>query len=919
MRTGNSYEIPVSERVPKQLVSEVLGANVTSASSSSANLHSATFEDSLQKTAGKLQTTLQTIGKISCESDEEDIADACADLLEFLPTSLTVQKILEVDAPITDWERFSETVYSAVLTSVIAKFDGNFPNKKNAGSVITRLFTVENRYLFLAAFDALLRQLRTSKEPETVVSMIEAAVKSDGLLDAILHFTLENCTDSALIKADKNAKWEEFLQMLVSLPSRVANALETSFPELFIAENYARFLLGIVIKILDFLASYLEHRRENEKLIRYNAVALLLSKILTNYHDGFKSANLKNFVAVLDHCRGRYEEVLRNVLQHLHKNAVEIMAVFLLQNLPEPASVCSILGRLAVENRNWNYALCTKIPMLSYYDHNASLTLKLISNLVQYLNSAAVSELGTLFLNLLIIWSDVSAVNHTSAEQHLYVTKFLITIARNFEASRLDVCKFEKVLHSGICAHLSSPLEATRVVGMVTSEILINYLHKNKGGDNDAPLKYDYSQITVSAEKVAADLRNFASNHRPEAAEQDFNSVLKWFFDFHASEVTYNPPQQKRQKPAVVANNDLLLGAIKSKNRLIKIIDDTDFDLDSDDELEPYDLSNDVKVPKVAPPAYLRDLRDGLVENDNMELFACSVESALKTIAKQLPNDDAAIGLELLNILISLVPPCFVENYEQIVFESCTLITSTYPKVYAEYLARQFHTDTGTYSISHRVLILDILAASAKSLAEIQKPAEKEEAFKRSSKTPGETAGEVIRKRLEGKTRRFFKHANVVYEQKNKFADVAGYYFYPLLQGFGGSYVSHAYAPKNDSDFMLLVQFLQTLSTIMCASQNCPIAPRMAKDVLKLSWFLRFHKEAKVRLAVLSLIAAAVLNVPRGLLISDFMDELLEIRLWLLDLLSPNVRRGEPNSDCRVFAEHLACLVESFLKVDVLA
>ncbi|KAJ8972747.1 hypothetical protein NQ317_013801 [Molorchus minor] len=184
----------------------------------------------------------------------------------------------------------------------------------------------------------------------------------------------------------------------------------------------------------------------------------------------------------------------------------------------------------------------------------------------------------------------------------------------------------------------------------------------------------------------------------------DFNTnaadLLKVLLITDLKEVEYIPPDRRiRNKICPPANNEvLIINATKPKIDYIKIIDNTNFELDSDDDLEPYDLSNDVKVTKKNPPAYLRDLRDGLLEMEDYEIFTLSLENCEKLIVSQLSDDDATIGLELLEILLSLEPKFYVENFDSLI-----------------------HADLGTYSIARRIFMLDVLRQAARTLSDLKK------------------------------------------------------------------------------------------------------------------------------------------------------------------------------------------------------
>lgn len=74
----------------------------------------------------------------------------------------------------------------------------------------------------------------------------------------------------------------------------------------------------------------------------------------------------------------------------------------------------------------------------------------------------------------------------------------------------------------------------------------------------------------------------------------------------------------------------------------VNIITTNTHDSDDDDDendLVPYDLSNDIKVTKTKQPVYLRDCLDGLVyseEPEKIELCLKSVENLCKNYHYEL-------------------------------------------------------------------------------------------------------------------------------------------------------------------------------------------------------------------------------------------------------------------------------------------
>ncbi|KAL3270083.1 hypothetical protein HHI36_009141 [Cryptolaemus montrouzieri] len=486
--------------------------------------------------------------------------------------------------------------------------------------------------------------------------------------------------------------------------------------------------------------------------------------------------------------------------------------------------------------------------------------------------------------------------------------------------------KIEAKIYLGLPVHLECSVEILRAIGMKTGELMLNILNKEAKEKEDIELKFEYDNLKEETVLIIKSLENLENlnmtdYYKEKQVDEDVCYHIKnLILQGEVKKDKYIPPERKFRKKNTNENLDseMIAPTIKNNYRYVKIIDENS-ELDSDDDLEPYDTSNDVKLTKKEPPAYLRDLRDGLLETECADVFNLSLENCEKIIVQQLPDDDPSIGLEILEILITLEPKFFNENFENLVFQNCVAITCVYPAIYAEYLCREFHAKIGTYSVCHRVLMLNILAESARNLSSLKK-SEPEETIKKTGclkkETNLEIAQEIVRERLKSKTRYFnkFKHRKV--ENLNIFADCAGYFFFPLIYGFNHNKLLYE-NPLNESDFIVLICFLKSLGSVICAAQNCPILPKMALEALKLGWFLRSHREPKVRMMVLSLISAVVINVPQHLLLTDFMDEIFKIRLWLGDTLSSNVSRGEPNSECRALAATCMYLVDKVLKTNM--
>lgn len=867
--------------------------------------------------------------KLTSQSDVENVLSLIDSLLEFLPGPSTVQKLINIDE--LSCASYDESYYVIFIEKLINLFDSNFPFRgDHLYETVKNLFSVEDRTIFKVNFEILIKHLRSDRKivADIIVSLLQISLQCEGFFACIFHHVSDNDINDNFAKEERLATFNGLLKVLISLPNRVANVLEGDIPNFFIPKNFTKFLTYNILKLIEFISELIKIEPKYESGINFENISLLLSKVAVNFNERLNSEALIAFTEItailinkLSDKTHLYKKIFQNVFKYFDKPAVEIVAkLFLLNINPEKYVITEIWGKNLMKNDNWKFVLCTKIPLLTYFEKDYS---NLIIHLVVYLSSTSEFHLVNLLINLLTIWSDRSSISHTSVEQHIFISKIIVYIINSLQNIGLndsDKSKIQKLIFSGMSVHLESTVDLVRSSGMKTGEVVINFLNRESENKAEMELKFDYDSLKEESKKIVTELQNiidtdmqyyFKQKHNFNTTVQEL--IVKLVVN-EEKDFKYIPPERKfRNRNVSEPKNEVILSeSLKPKNGGIKIIDNTNFELDSDDDLEPYDLSNDVKVAKKNPPVYLRDLRDGLLETEDHETFALSLENCENLIISQLPDDDATIGLEILEILISLEPRFYVDNFDELVFQSSVSITCVYPAFYAEYLCKQIHADMGTYSIARRIFMLDVLRRTAESLSNLKHDDKPQSTTRRHKEL--NSAEEVIRKRLESKTRYFTKHKAVRLEKPNIFAEVAGYFFFPLLYGFNQNKML-CQSTKEDCDYILLIHFVETLAVLMWSAKNCPVAPRMAKEIFHFSWYLRFHKDVKVRMGILSLISSAVLNVPQSILLQDFVNELLEIRLWLGDTLNP--ARGEPNSECRNLAACAMVLIENILKVDV--
>lgn len=870
----------------------------------------ATFEETFKKIMKNLSNIQQiTSGK------EVSIIKECLKLLrENFPGPMTIQKLenVKLDEPQINWKCYLIKNHSDFLHELIRLTTYNWPINDNLiDSDVSSLMLIEEFGFLHVTLSVLLNSLKLSNNVQMemiALSLIEI-LESDVIFSNLLNYVLS--TERSVIFEDE---WNDFVQTLISLPNRVFNAMGKSAPVSFIPENYAKYMLKSFIQCITFLS-------DSQFSCNVKRISYFLSRIIVHFKNSAGLLKLIDLTSIWCDSDKTPIKLFQNILLDLDHQAISVFSILLLLNIPfdKDAKIYKVLGPDLIGNKDWFYHLTSKIPFANFFSDNDNL----IKNLILYLQLSEQKNnkckvLYNLIKSLLEIWSSETSCKQTSFNQHLYITKlllFAVKLESNITSLRKDIT-LTTILYEGVAVHLKSSLESYRYIGMFTAEYVFQYFNEENGPE----LKFEYDMSSDELKVLLIDLKNISSNNDDKniLINQTEDEILSNFFS-----------EQKLRKSRTIVESHTPKGIIsdeyiednKTEEGGITMFDDEG--LDSDDDLVPYDMSNDKVYSKVESPMFLKDLRDGLLETENVDIFTINFNKGEELILSQLPHSDPEMGLELLQILINMHNNFYVENYEEKHFQMCVTIVTIIPKEGAEFLASEFHTESTRYSVNIRVYILDILKEAARKISSFKRDLSKKEVKiykpnniyqKPIAVDPKLEIEKIISKRLESKTRRITsKTVHPFLNTKvNEFNKVANSFFYPLLYGLSKNQftISVKAGLKFDTDHILLVHFLDTISAIMLCSKNLPMAPKFAEEILEFVWCLRFHLEPKVRLAVMHSIASVVISTPVIILQNHLFDKLLDIRDWLMNCLDENVVQGiEPNSDCKIMAGRvLSCL-----------
>ncbi|XP_032685910.1 telomere length regulation protein TEL2 homolog [Odontomachus brunneus] len=899
---------------------------------------------------------LCAICRIKSRSDLERIQSCLSDYVTLLPGTITPQKYTGVD----DGVAVNVTLYKQIIEKTINLFDRDWPLRQDGSldPLITKLMVVDGATMpilseSLKLLTAALSEFEDKRKIRAISTILQNLLKSDAIFSAIV----DTCRfrQEVLLEVELDQAWQRATQILVSLPSRVANKMQRDTPQLYTPHVYVRLLCFHVCRAMHFVNEAWHELNIEPKV---NVLSTIISKILITSKP---THDLSCFIDILtEWC---YEDIknekrlVRSVLRELDTAAVEHMATMFLKRCEPMYGVHPVLGDVLTAPR-WQYVLTTKIPLMRYYHTDT----KLIFNLISYLSSCEnANVLPDLMMKLIDIWSDRSILNHTPVEQHEYISRLIILSVRACrshlkEQNVMERCR--QLLLNGVSVHLECTDIYIRAMGMITAEICINHL-----SEDDVPqLVFDYNDMPTRVQVLLDSLKHLSApivicyKRSDDLADSDssankkirelvadilpsFQAVSSKKFESSLASLTKDDLAQKEKHDAIGVTTNVRGDAEESRQQ-----DEEQLELDSDDDLVPYDLDEerDKPVSKVRP-MYLRDLRDNLTDErtaTDPDVFSESMSVCEELIRTQLPHDDASFAVELLELLVTLRQQSYMEDFEVVVFRCCVEIVVVRPKECAEFLCKQFYEDVGKYSLSQRLLFLDVLSESAKRLsgikvssdsnAENTKLVEKrrksisspvsvfidttkpyriqelcyDEDMENLLETPESRVAdwqEIIEKRIESHTRRFAHRSKVPKKSVNRFASVVSSFIYPLLYGFNWQQDSvklQNLKIYQDQENIVLLRYLNTVSVIMRAAENCPLALKMGKEILELTWTLRSHKEATVRFAVVECIASVLVSLPRDqVVVEELLDTLMEIKEWLL--LTQNIIFGEHDVKCR--------------------
>nr|XP_042707475.1 telomere length regulation protein TEL2 homolog isoform X8 [Chrysemys picta bellii] len=338
----------------------------------------------------------------------------------------------------------------------------------------------------------------------------------------------------------------------------------------------------------------------------------------------------------------------------------------------------------------------------------------------------------------------------------------------------------------------------------------------------------------------------------------------------------------------------------------------SDLELDSDDDLVPYDMSEDKELKKMKAPVYIRDCIEVLTGSEDMDKWEATMK-VLESLIRRNSATTREVSMELAKVLLHLEEKTYIEGFVELRKRALVAVTIIDPVPVVQYLTSQFYSLN--YSLYQRMDILDVLALAAQELSQPQASGKNKPCSTQSpciQTVSGSDSSQnwrrIVDERIKSKTHRLAKGQSLVEPAcgPNKFSSLAGHFFFPLIQNFDRPLVTFDLL---GDDHLVLGRLAHTLAILMYFAIHTVAAATMGKSLLEFVWTLRFHTDSYVRQGLLSAVSSVLLSIPSERLLEDMTDEFLETQSWLED-----VAEKDPDGDCRRLAWQNLLLMENLLK-----
>jgi len=725
---------------------------------------------------------------------------------------------------------------------VILLFDQYFLNGPDEKSFVLLFHSISVEHLSVVRIHCL--QLLENLLRKSCVATILERYCSDQMVKMVRKQGMYD------IELARLPQFQTLVCAICSLPDVVtakASSLEAGI--FFFPQSYVPFLGSEILAVLRTVYTRLQNGQDSSVLF----LALLAGKIsLCGYGDLLLRTVLAELqqLCVTDFL---WRRITQQLFGGIPDRCLESVVIQLVVLVSSPDVLGALLGNLPQTSPKLAYILSHKLLLVRCFD--GPVAVRVLRNIIGYFayNAELSSLFTSTFRSVLATWADGSSLRHRPLEQSLYLSKAVVAFIAYASPRAIAECREDISQHllDGLPSYLGSSVTAVRQIGSVVAEKLSASIHKES--------EIEPLQFNVEVNEMVQSILELCNVPTTEASTSLCNEEKSSVAQSKAVTDTFS---------------NLSVNEKREETCTRKREEDLDSDDDETEELKPY-ASFASEPESTKKPIYLAQCIDGLIKQDDPE----SVEQSLIHVEALVRRGNLStvreVGVELCRILLHLDDQYALVSFKSLRFRAMVSLAITVPASIAEYLGAEFYARN--YNIRQRMDVLDVLAAAATELAEPSKAVSGSSATdEKSSMVPatelsGQTVhwSEVVRERVEAKSRRFGKGRQCPFpvSSVNRFAGVAGSFFYPLLRHF-----DRRSEPSLDllgSDHIVFERLIYTLGTVMMAASSTPAAGRMSTALLEFLRCCRHHSEAGVRRANLYAVCANLASMPSTAVLDD--------------------------------------------------
>ncbi|UXI19373.1 E3 ubiquitin-protein ligase SMURF2-like [Sarcoptes scabiei] len=600
-------------------------------------------------------------------------------------------------------------------------------------------------------------------------------LKRDKLLDILNEIIFDGAHLENLIQNAITGNFEspksliKFINILVSMPELISNLYGMQYPLQFGIQNYIERLCLQLKQTIKH--THQRYQSDLEKL-SWDILGAIVQRLSMKGYAEMIWVNLFDELFHSSSGDSRLIEIMRKILLNDHKTSLHLFNLdcnqskslepifkMIFHNAPQPKVIKEIFCFNSSEiteslKLKIKYLLTSKFILSNYHqpiDHlrrpNQNPD-RFIFNLMGFLYLFDDSKwFKEACINLCEMWSNSSAFNYRSFNQQYYLCRMIIIAAKLLFEEKLNrrndselIETFKQCAFTGATINLSCSQPEFRLIGHTTSLILFKLLVKYHSIQIEMPKFDEFDRSDLD------DYRDYLNHLGSLPVSNIFDSKYNCD-DRDYLDSTIKEGVLEKDPKVSFENND--------ENDRPSSLDSED---DEEEDLKPYDLSNDISIDddvrliernfidsnlsrktieeniqsyllvdnSKRRPIYLQDCIEGLCEREKPDWMERCLRASEKIIRSNfesnLDSSSTSIKLNRLDssalrfteILFHLDDCASIDQFDQLRLNSLIALCVGSPKIVSNYLTEQFYAQY--IPIRNRLDVLAVLTMASQEL-----------------------------------------------------------------------------------------------------------------------------------------------------------------------------------------------------------